>query len=129
MAEAMTGHHRAVHTESRVGIETIATRVVYWVFAVIEILLGLRFLLELFAANASAAFVQLIYRLSDGLMAPFYSVFPTGRVEAAVFDWSALLAMLVYALIGWAIIALIHAVSPRDSSRTVEEHDVERTET
>ena len=81
MAEATMGHHRMVHRESRVGMETVIARVVYWVFSVIEILVGLRFLLRLFAANASAPFVQFVYRLSDGLMAPFYAIFPTQRVE------------------------------------------------
>ena len=42
-----------------------------------------------------------------------------------MFDWSALLAMLVYALIAWAVIALIYAVSPRNGETIVEEHDAE----
>ncbi len=116
-----TGSRRQVHTETRVGVETVVARVVYWVFGVIEALLALRFLLKLGSANTAAPFVRFVYDLSRGLMDPFYRVFPTMRVERIVFDWSILLAMLVYALVAWGIVALIYAVNPRQGATTVEE--------
>lgn len=117
-----------VHTETRVGAEVVAARVVYWVFGVIETLIAVRFLLELFGANPAAGFTRLIYQVSDRPMALFLAVFPTQRVQGAVVDWSALLAIVVYALIAWAIVALIAAATPRESAATVEETEhVEET--
>jgi len=127
---------RQVHTESRVGIEVVATRIVYWVFGVIEALLALRFLLRLLGANPEAAFTSFIYRVTAALVSPFEAVFETGSVEGAVFEWSTLLAIVVYALIAWAITALIAAASPRAAATTVEEthvaedtHEAEDTQT
>ena len=81
-----------------------------WVACLGTLLVGLRFLLELFAANPAAPFVQFVYRLSAGLMAPFYAVFPTQRIQGSVFDWSALLAMVVYGLVAWATESENHKV-------------------
>jgi hypothetical protein len=36
------------------------------------------------------------------------------------FEWSALLAIAVYALIAWGLVALIEAISPRERAETVE---------
>ena len=117
------GQHREVHRETRVGIEVVAARVVYWVFGVIEALIALRFALHLFGANAAAPFVQFVYRISAGFMEPFYAVFPSQRVATVVFEWSALLAIVVYALIAWGIVSLIFAISPREGVSTVEERE------
>jgi YggT family protein len=126
MAEAAVrsgGQHRQVHSETHVPIETVLARIVYWVFGAIEILLLFRFVLRLFGANPHAPFTEFVYRLSGYFMAPFLAVFPTVRLEQAVFEWSALLAAFVYALIGWGIVSLIYAVVPREGVTTVEESE------
>ena len=89
-------------------------------FGAIEILIAIRFMLTLFGANAEAGFVKLIYGLSDIFMAPFNAIFSTGRVSGATFEWSALVAIAVYALIAWGLVALIGVVSPRTHAQTVE---------
>jgi len=77
-------------------------------------------------ANAQSAFVQFIYSVSAIFMAPFSAIFKTTVVEGAKLEWSILVAMAVYALIGWGIVALIRAINPRRASDTVER--VERSE-
>jgi len=127
MADArLSSDHRRhqVHTESRVGVEVVVTRIVYWAFGVIEALLAVRFLLRLLGANPEAAFTAFIYRLTEALLSPFEAVFPTQNVEGAVFEWTTLLAIVVYALVAWAITALVAAVSPRAAVTTVEETQV-----
>lgn len=109
-----------MHTETRSPAEAIAARVVYYVFGVIEVLIAARFLLLLFGANRDAGFVAFIYGFSSLFMAPFVAVFQTQTAAGATFEWSALLALIVYALIAWGIVTLIRAVSPRQSSETVE---------
>jgi len=109
-----------LHTEIRSPIETVLARIVWFVFGAIEILLAIRFLLTLFGANAEAGFVKLVYGLSDIFMAPFNAIFSTGRISGATFEWSALVAIAVYALIAWGLVALIGVMSPRTDAQTVE---------
>ena len=90
-----------LHTEVRSPIETVLARVVWFVFGAIEILIAIRFVLTLLGANAEAGFVKLIYTVSDVFMAPFNAIFSTGRVSGATIEWSALVAIAVYALIAW----------------------------
>ena len=109
-----------VHTEVRRPIEAVLSRVVMFVFGVIEVFIAIRFVLTLLGANAEAGFVKFIYAVSDVFMAPFNAIFSTQTVEGATFEWSALVAIAVYALIAWGLVALIRAVSPRRHSETVE---------
>lgn len=82
------------------------TQVVWYILGLIEVILAFRFVLKLLAANPAAGFSSLIYGLSYPLAAPFLSVFRTVRVEGSVFEWTTLLAMLVYALIAWGIVKI-----------------------
>ena len=109
-----------VHTEVRSPIESVLARVVWFVFGTIEVFIAIRFALTALGANAEAGFVKFIYAVSDVFMAPFNAIFSTGRVSGATFEWSALVAIAVYALIAWGIVALIGAVSPRKHAQTVE---------
>jgi hypothetical protein len=115
-----SSYKQQVHTEARSPIEVVLARVVYYVFGVIEVLIATRFVLMLFGANPSAGFVSFIYGLSGLFMAPFNAVFKTQTAGGATLEWSALVALAVYALIGWGIVKLIYVITPRRSSQTVE---------
>lgn len=117
---ASTDRRSQVHTEVRAPIEAVVSRVVWFVFGMIEVLIAIRFVLKMLGANSSAGFVRMMYGVSDVLMAPFATIFGTARVSGAVFEWSAIVAIAVYALIAWGIVALIRAVNPREHSGTVE---------
>jgi len=72
----------------------------------IEVLIGLRFIFLLLGANPASGFVQWIYDWSAPLVAPFAGVFGhaatvrgPGVVIPSVFDWAALVALIVYGLI------------------------------
>lgn len=108
------------HSEVRRPAEAIAASVVYFIFGVIAVILALRFALRLLGASTQAAFVQIVYSLAAPFMAPFEAVFPTQQVEGSVFEWNALLAIVIYLLIAWGIVALIRAVTPRHSVGDVE---------
>lgn len=117
---ASTDHRRQVHTEVRAPIEVVVSRMIWFVAGVIEVFIAIRFVLLMLGANAAAGFVTFVYGVSDVFMAPFSTIFGTSRVEGAVFEWSALVAIAVYALIAWGLVALMGAVNPRDRSETVE---------
>jgi hypothetical protein len=123
---ASADHRSQVHTEVRVPVERVLARVVWFVFGVIEVLIAIRFVLELLGANIQAGFVRMVYGVSSIFMAPFNAILRTQSVEGATFEWSALVAIAIYALIAWGIVTLIGAVSPRDHAETVERVETDR---
>lgn len=82
------------------------TQVVWYLVGVIEVVLGFRFLLKLLGASTAAGFTSFIYTITDPLVLPFMSVLGVSRLEGSLFEWVSLLAMLVYALLGWGITRL-----------------------
>jgi len=102
------------------SIGSILARVVLFVFGLIELLILIRFALLLLGANAQAGFAQWIYQTSRIFMSPFNAIFGTKIVDGAIVEWSALVAILVYALIAYLIVRVVDALSPSYSSETVE---------
>lgn len=82
-------------------------QLIYLIFGVIETLLLIRFLFRATGANPGAGVVDFIYGITDMLMAPFKFIFPSANVAGAVFEWSVLVAMAMYALLAWIIMRLI----------------------
>lgn len=109
-----------VYSESRETVGSWISRVVMFVFGVIELLLLIRFFLLLVGANTKVGFVQWVHDLSGIFMAPFDAILGVQRINGAVFEWSALVAIIVYALIAWLIVALIRVLTPRRGPETVE---------
>jgi hypothetical protein len=91
-----------------------AAAVVGFIVGVIDILIAARFLGKLLGASASSAFVTFIYQLSGVLVAPFQGIFGDGGSKTNTFETSDLVAIVVYAVIGWGIVMLIRiATAPR----------------
>jgi YggT family protein len=88
---------------------------VYLLVGLLEILLGLRFLLRVSGANAENSFAQVIYSLSAPFVAPFSTLFvsPTSSDAANIFDVNVLIAMLVYAIACWIVVSLIRFMQGR----------------
>jgi hypothetical protein len=86
----------------------LASRIVYYILGVIEVLLALRLVLALLGANRANAFADFIFGLSHPFAAPFFSLFgyqPT--YGAAQLEMGTIVAMVVYALVAWGIVKLI----------------------
>jgi hypothetical protein len=88
------------------------TQVVWYLLNLLEVILLFRFILRLLGANSGAAFTQMVYSLSHPFVAPFQSVFGSSRIAGSVFEWTTLLAMLVYWLIAWGIVRLFVMSKP-----------------
>lgn len=80
--------------------------IVYAIGGFIETLIGLRFVFQLLGANPASAFVVWVYDWSTPFVAPFAGIFgvnPTitgpGVVTTSVFDWTALVALVIIGLI------------------------------
>ena len=86
----------------------LLTSLVNVIVGAAELLLGLRFILELFAANQATPFVAWIYSSSHTLLEPFRGIFPTEAIGGgSVFDFSTLFAILIYALIGYFLTSVL----------------------
>lgn len=82
------------------------TQVVWYLLSLLEIGLIFRFFLKLTAANPAAGFTSFVYGITRLFVEPFLAVFPRTVVEGSIFEWTTLLAMLVYWLLALAIVRL-----------------------
>jgi hypothetical protein len=83
------------------------TQIVWYVLGLIEALLAFRFFLKLFGANPDAGFSAFIYGATYIFAAPFLTVFRNAKIADSAFEWTTLLAMLVYWLATVGVIRLI----------------------
>ncbi len=83
------------------------SQVIWLVIGVVVGLIGIRFVLKLIAANPSAGFSQFVYSVTDVFMAPFAGLTATPSAGGVVLELPAIVAMIVYALLGWLIVRLI----------------------
>ena len=85
---------------------------IYWLAGMLEILLGLRFVLRLFGANPENEFARLINNLSAPFMAPFSTLFisPTSDNRANIFDVNIVIAIIAYALLSYLTVSLVRFI-------------------
>jgi hypothetical protein len=103
-----------------------ATKIIWFVFGLLEILLAFRFFLKLLAANPGAGFTRFIYECSQPFVSPFMNVFRINRFEGSVFEWTTLLAMAVYWILMWILkkwVLIGRPVSPREASHELRSED------
>ena len=104
--------HVAVSEQGRYNFRAAA--VVGLIVGVIDVLIAARFLLKLLGASTQSAFVNLVYGVSSPLVAPFHGIFPNSGSASNVFESAALVAIVVFALLGWGVVVLIRiATAPR----------------
>ncbi len=86
-------------------------RIVYYILGVVEVLLAFRLVFKLLGANPASGFVSGIYTLSNIFLSPFIGIFRTASTRGvetqSVLEPATLVAMIVYAVIGWGIVKLI----------------------
>lgn len=81
--------------------------ILYAVSGFIEVIIGLRFILRLLGANPASGFVDWIYSWSTPFVKPFAGIFGQnativhgpGVVTSSIFDWTALIALVIYGLV------------------------------
>jgi len=83
------------------------TQIVWYVLGIVEALLFFRLFLKLFGADPSAGFTSAIYTMTAPLVAPFVSVFHITSIQGSVFEWTTLLAALVYGIVAMGIVKLL----------------------
>jgi hypothetical protein len=118
------------HEQGREGRITTfkVTQLIWLVLVILEVVIGLRFIFKLIGVNGANAFASFIYNLSGFFVAPFASLTGAPAAAGMVFEFSTLIAMIVYALIGWGLERLVYVIfyRPRGavsaSQTTTTEH-------
>jgi hypothetical protein len=89
------------------------------IVGIVQFLVGFRFVFLLLGANPNNAFVSWVYDMSSPLVAPFSGIFgqattefAQGAVVSSVFDWTSLIALVIYGILGAILVraanGLIH---------------------
>ena len=87
-----------------------ATQLIWLLLGLLEGVLALRFIFKLIGVNAANAFASLLYKVTDFFVAPFASLTGAPAAGGMVFEFSTILAMIVYALVGWALVRLAYVL-------------------
>jgi len=88
-----------------------AAAVVGFIVGVVDIFIAARFLGKLLGASSQSAFVNFIYQVSSPMVAPFKGIFGNGGSSTNSFETASLVAIVVYAVIGWGLVVLIRIVT------------------
>ena len=97
-----------------------ATQLVWLLFGTLETLIALRILLKLLGANPASPIAALIYAFTDLFLVPFAGLTATPAVGGMVLEISSFFAMVIYALIAWAIERTIWVIFYRPRGPLVE---------
>jgi len=109
---------RDVAAEGRLRFLQI-DRIMYTLLGILEILLGLRFVLKLIAANPDSGFTVFIYGITGLFMSPFNALIGTPTFGGSSFEVTTLVAMAVYALFFWVLVRVLQVATSQTTARTV----------
>jgi uncharacterized protein YggT (Ycf19 family) len=90
-----------------------AVQLVWFITGLVDVLVALRFGMKLLGASTVSEFTRFIYGVSEPLVAPFRGIFPTTGQGTYILEPASLVAIVIYALIGWGIVSLIVIMSTR----------------
>ncbi len=113
---------RDVAAERRQTLYQISALIGFF-FGILEGLIGIRILLRLIGANPQNPFASLVYNFTALFLAPFNGLVPTPAAGPLVLEVSSLIAILVYALVAWAIIRLIWLLFDQPGARSVSRYE------
>ena len=108
----MTDYQEVRTTEHEQGREQRvatfkATQIIWLLLGLLEGVLALRFVFKLVGVNAANSFATLLYNVTHIFVAPFASLTGAPAAGGMVLELSTLIAMIVYLLIGWALVRIV----------------------
>jgi YggT family protein len=109
---------RDVAAEGRLNLLRL-TNIIWTILSLLEISLGLRFVLKLIAANPKSGFAVFMYGITAPFLVPFTALVGTPASGGYTFEATTLIAMAVYALLFWIIVRVIRVLADRPTARTV----------
>jgi len=96
-----------------------ATYLIWLFLGLLEALIGLRILLKLMAANPANPFAMLVYNFSYIFVFPFLGLTVTPEASGMVLEISSFIAMLFYAVAGFAFERLVWVIFYRPRQAAV----------
>lgn len=129
----MTDYKKVSTTQHEPGLEGRqvtfkATQVLWFLLGILEVVLAMRFVFKLIGVNEANTFASFLYGLTNLFVRPFTSLTSAPAAGGMVFEFSTLIAMIVYALIGWGLERLIYVAFYRErgpvsvSQTTIAQH-------
>jgi YggT family protein len=106
---------------------------VYLLFGIIEVLIGIRFVLRAFGASPEAPFPAAIYAVTGPLLAPLALWLGPPQLSQSSVEPHCAVGIIVYALLGWVVAKLVGLIADTRQQQTIEpvplhsedEHDFE----
>lgn len=92
-------------------ITELLTLIIDFVFGIAVLGLFFRFIFRLFGANPESDFVRFLYDSTNPLLSPFRNIFEPYIIDNRyVLEFSTLIAIAMYLLAAWLLIALIQYI-------------------
>jgi hypothetical protein len=96
-------------------LEYMVSKILNLAMTIIGFFIGARIILKFFQANSGTPFVSWIYGVSDAFIAPFKGIFPMLDTRVVGIDWSAIVALIMYAVLFYVIASVFDALMVRRS--------------
>lgn len=127
------GYQRRRHVIRDVGTErktTLAkvTQLIWLLFVVLEILIGLRVLLKVIAADPNNTFANFIYQITSLFLSPFFGLTSTPAAQGMVLEIPSIIAMFAYALLGWLIVKVIWVLFYKPNTTVVSTYERQKVD-
>ena len=98
---------------------------IWLLFGGLEALLGIRVVLRVIGANPANLFTAFVYQLSDLFLWPFRSIVADPTFQNMTLEITSIIAMLVYAVLGWIVVRLIWVIFYHTPTSEVTTYDRE----
>ncbi|HUG13902.1 MAG TPA: YggT family protein [Thermomicrobiales bacterium] len=112
------------HVVARRAMLQRVSGIIWFVAGLVLAAIGLRVVFRLLEANEASGFVSFIYGFTEPFVRPFQGIFADPAADGAVLDSAAITAMVIYALITWAIVRFVWLTMDRmetGASRSIRE--------
>ena len=121
-------HVHEEHVVQNVNLEYRETvykvsQIIWLLFGGLEALIGIRVILMLIGANPANGFTAFIYQLTQLFLWPFQNLIANPTFQNMTLEVTSIIAMIVYALLGWIIVRMIWVVFYRAPTSEVTTYD------
>ncbi len=91
----------------------IIRTVINIIFGFIEVILTLRLVFKFFVIGAESEFITWLYTITAQFVAPFVGIIPNWNIGGLVIEFSTLIALAIYSLVGYFLLQLFSYTSNR----------------
>ena len=99
------------------------SQIIWLLFGGLEALIGIRVILMLIGANPANGFTAFVYQLTQLFLWPFQNLIANPTFQNMTLEVTSIIAMIVYALLGWIIVRMIWVVFYRAPTSEVTTYD------